>query len=68
MTDLQDRLSVLEREASQHQEVLQSTAVTNKVQISKLQEEKAMLEVSQARFHTCDVSIDSILNLLAALR
>ena len=67
MTDLQDRLAVLEREASQHQEVLQSTAVTNKAQISKLQEEKAMLEVSQARFHASDVSIDCILNLLAAL-
>ncbi|XP_064622377.1 protein phosphatase 1 regulatory subunit 21-like [Lineus longissimus] len=43
--DLRDKLDVLEREASQHQRILDTTTQKNKALVDKLQEDKAMLEV-----------------------
>lgn len=42
---LQERLSVLEREASQHETLMSSVLKENRDQITKLQEDKAVLEV-----------------------
>lgn len=42
---LQERLSVLEREASQHEALMSSVLKENRDQITKLQEDKAVLEV-----------------------
>ena len=50
---LQDRLSTLEAETAQHESVLNTITSTNKEKISKLQEEKAMLEVSAQNFNLC---------------
>jgi histidinol phosphatase-like PHP family hydrolase len=44
--ELHDKLTVLEHEASRHQQILDSTSQKNKGLIDKLQEDKAMLEVS----------------------
>lgn len=43
--ELEHRLNTLERENSQHEEVLNATRLKSKTQVDKLQEEKAMLEV-----------------------
>ena len=43
--ELQDRLTVLEAEASKHQDVLNATVSQHKMQITRLTEDKAMLEV-----------------------
>ncbi|XP_013411783.1 protein phosphatase 1 regulatory subunit 21 [Lingula anatina] len=45
VADLQDRLTMLEQESAQHQQVLQTTQQNSKVQLEKLQNEKAMLEI-----------------------
>lgn len=42
---LQERLSVLEREASQHETLMSSVLKENRDQITKLQEDKAVLEI-----------------------
>ena len=42
---LQDQLTKLESDASQHQKILSSTISNSKSQIDKLQEEKAVLQV-----------------------
>ena len=44
--ELQDRLTVLEAEASKHQDVLNATVSQHKMQITRLTEDKAMLEVN----------------------
>ena len=45
ITQLKERLVVLEAEAGRHQEVLDSTTAHNKQQIEKLYQDKALLEV-----------------------
>ena len=45
--DLEQKLRHFERQCNQHEDVLNSTVQKNKSQIDKLQEEKAMLEVSE---------------------
>ena len=47
VAQLQDRLSVLESEASKHSDVLNATVTQNKSVTDKLTEEKAMLEVGR---------------------
>ncbi len=42
---LRSRLQRLEADAARHQEALDSTSVSNKQQIDKLHQEKALLEV-----------------------
>ena len=46
ITQLKERLVVLEAEAGRHQEVLDSTTAHNKQQIEKLYQDKALLEVT----------------------
>ncbi|XP_046575666.1 protein phosphatase 1 regulatory subunit 21-like [Haliotis rubra] len=50
--ELEDRLKRLERENSQHEEVLNATRQKSKTQVDKLQEEKAMLEVKLQTLET----------------
>ena len=50
ITQLRERLVVLEAEASRHQEVLDSTTIHNRQQIDKLHQDKAMLEVSTVSY------------------
>lgn len=50
ISDLQQKLEHYERQCNQHEAVLSSTVQKNKTQIDKLQEDKAMLEVSTVTF------------------
>ena len=51
---LQDKLTQLESDASNHQKILESTTDNAKTQIDKLQDEKATLQVLfQTNFFIC---------------